>query len=198
MKYMKHFLNLNILAVGLIIFGLFLGFPSIRQYLDSRNLTKQSQPSNVVFANKPIKPTPEPRISGLANRVVIKSLAIDLPVVYGQYYPQTKSWDLSSDKAQFASLSKLNNNKTGNSLIYGHNNKLVFAKLAQIKPGAEASVFTENGHEFKYIYKSSVETSPNDSSVFYYQGPPMLTLQTCSGIWYQNRQLFSFEFVGVK
>lgn len=190
-------LNLNLIAIVLIALGLILGYPSIKQYWQGRS-SQNVQSSKVVFANRPVKPTPEPRVAGLANRIVVKSLRIDLPVLYGQYHSTSKTWDLSSDKAQFASLSKLNNNKTGNTLIYGHNNKQVFAKLNQIKSGAEALVYTDNGHVFKYVYKSSVETSPNDASVFYYQGPPMLTLQTCSGIWYQNRQLFSFDFVGVK
>lgn len=192
--------TLIIIGIAFILFGLVVGYPSFNQYWQGRNNNQSSgqNSTEVVFANKPVKQTPEPKISGMANRIVIKSLNIDLPVIYGQYYPTSKTWDLSGDKAHFASLSKLNNNKTGNTLIYGHNNKQVFANLNQIKPGAEVIVYTANNYKFSYVYRSSVETNPNDSSVFYYQGPPMLTLQTCSGIWSQNRQMFAFDFVGVK
>jgi hypothetical protein len=34
---------------------------------------------------------------------------------------------------------------------------------------------------------------PTDATLFEYKGKPILTIQTCSGVWYQNRQLFTFD-----
>lgn len=186
---------LNLIAVIFLVAGIILGYPSFIQYWQGRETPTTT--SGIVFADKPVKQTNDPLIMGEPNRIVIKSLGIDLPVASGQYYADSKTWELSGDKAHFASLSVASNNKTGNTLIYGHNNKQVFYSLNQIRPGAEVSVFTTNGKVFKYKFTTAAETSPNDSSVFNYKGPAMLTLQTCSGLWYQNRQLFAFELVEV-
>lgn len=188
-----------LITIGVIcvLAGILLGYPTLQQYWQGRNLNS-TVASGIVYADKPVTPSDQPTVMGTPNRLVIKSLAIDLTVVGGQYYANSKTWELSGDKAHFAELSVSSNNKTGNTLIYGHNNKQVFYRLNQIKPGAEVSVFTDNGKEFRYSYNTAVETSPNDSSVFNYKGPAMLTLQTCSGLWYQNRQLFAFDFVEVR
>ena len=86
------------------------------------------------------------------------------------------------------------NNREGNTFIYGHSLPAVFKKLTKLKPGAEAFVYTNNNHVFKYILTSTYVTNPSDNSLFKYQGPPILTLQTCTGLWYQNRTMFGFSF----
>jgi hypothetical protein len=36
--------------------------------------------------------------------------------------------------------------------------------------------------------------TPEDTSILNYKGPSMLTVQTCSGSFFEYRQLFSFKF----
>jgi hypothetical protein len=84
------------------------------------------------------------------------------------------------------------NTAGGNTFLYGHNRPGVFDTLHRIEPQAQAIVTTANGHSFSYRFTGALETDPNDDSLFRYQGKPILTIQTCSGLWYQNRQLFTF------
>lgn len=184
---------LNAIGVGLIVLGLFFGYPYITAHWQGKDLVTTSP--GVVFADQPVQASEEPLVMGRASRLVIESLGIDLTVAEGKYYATSKTWQLSEDKAHFAELSVENNNKTGNTLIYGHNNKQVFGKLNQIKVGDRAVVYTDNGKRFVYEFRTAVETNPYDDSVFNYKGPAMLTLQTCSGLWYQNRQMFAFDLV---
>jgi sortase (surface protein transpeptidase) len=77
--------------------------------------------------------------------------------------------------------------------MYGHNRVGVLHTLARIKAGAELIVTTDNNHTFTYIFRGAYETSPSDDSLFAYRGKPILTLQTCSGVFFQNRQMFVFD-----
>lgn len=138
-----------------------------------------------------------PYISGNPTRIVIEGLGIDLQVVPGVYDQTTKNWSLSLDRAHFADVTTAPNNKGGNSFIYGHNRKGVLSSLSSIQMNQEAKVYADNGYIFTYMFVGAVEVSPNDTSIFNYQGEPILTIQTCSGSFYQNRQLFTFRLKDV-
>lgn len=161
--------------------------------------TRQSATADAshAFDDHSNQPAPVQRIEGKPVTMQIPSLNIDLPVANGYYNTSSKTWTLSNDKAHFATITPEPNNQAGNTFIYGHNRKQVFASLNKIKPGAEVTIKTDNNHVFTYKFVSSYETNPNDDRLFKYQGAPILTLQTCSGLWYQNRQLFRFDLVKV-
>lgn len=149
-----------------------------------QEITSKSAPANEV-----------PRIEGKPNTITISSVNINLPTVEGIYYPKSATWNLSLDKAHYAVMTPMPNNQSGNTFIYAHNRKNVFMSLPAIKEGDLAVVTTENGKKFTYRYRSAITTEPNDTSILSYQGAPILTLQTCTGMWYQNRTLFIFDFV---
>jgi LPXTG-site transpeptidase (sortase) family protein len=134
-------------------------------------------------------------VSGRPTEISVPSVNIDIPVINGYYNPNSKDWTLSLDKAQFATPTTLPNNLTGNTFIYGHYRVGVFYTLPHIESGAEAIITTDNGYKFTYRFYQTYPTQPTDTSVLHYQGPPMLTLQTCSGSYYQNRQMYLFSFV---
>lgn len=137
--------------------------------------------------------------SGHPVSISIPSVGINsLTVLDGVFDSRKQDWSLGLHTAHWATITPLPNDAAGNSLIYGHYRPEVFAYLHNIKPGAEAYVDTDNGHRFVYVFKESVEVSPTDTSLFGYQGAPMLTVQTCSGSWFQNRQLFKFDFAYVE
>ncbi len=147
---------------------------------------------------KTVSPAPQPIvIQGKPVRLTIPSIELDIAVVDGVYNAQQKTWTLSNTSAHYALMTPQPNNNSGNTFIYGHNRKEVFAKLAKVKAGDEAFLYTDNGNVFRYVFRFSVETDPYDDSLFSYNGAPIVTLQTCSGLWYQNRQLFTFDFVSV-
>ena len=140
-------------------------------------------------------------ITGKPIRIHIKDpsngLEINLPVDEGFYDEKTQTWTISGWKAQFAMPSLLANDVQGNTLIYGHNNKDAFGYLARMKPGAEAIITADNGRVFKYVYELEQVLQPDDVTVFKYDGPPTLVVQTCSGNWNELRSLYFFKFVSV-
>ena len=91
----------------------------------------------------------------------------------------------------------LPNNHDGNTFIYGHNNKYVFGRIKSLQPGQKAIVYTANNYMFTYSYLSNVVVEPGDTSVFDYTGPPILTIQTCSGNWNEKRQMYTFKFQNI-
>ncbi len=136
--------------------------------------------------------------SGNPIHIQIPSLNLDLPIAAGTYNQSTKSWTLSKDKAHFATVSSQPNDNYGNTFIYGHNRKSVFSKLSQLQKGALVVISTDNKLQFTYRYSNTEKTSPDDTSVMLaYAKQPTLSLQTCSGTWYQNRQIYRFDFVKV-
>lgn len=143
------------------------------------------------------QPSSSTYIQGQPSELILPSLNLSLQVVPGVYNTKTKQWTLSLDKVQYAAMTPPPNNTTGNTFIYGHYRKGVLATLHTIQIGALAVVKTQNGHSFYYQLSSVRTTSPSDSSVFNYQGAPILTIQTCTGLFYQQRQLFTFNLVRV-
>jgi sortase (surface protein transpeptidase) len=79
--------------------------------------------------------------------------------------------------------------------LYGRCRPSVFGQLKNIQSGAEANVKTNNGYMFSYKLREKHDVKPEDTKLFSYGGNPILVLQTCSGIWSQNRQQFTFDFV---
>jgi LPXTG-site transpeptidase (sortase) family protein len=138
-----------------------------------------------------------PLITGVPTHINISNVGIDLKVNPGYYYPATQSWTLSLNDAQWGAMTAKPNNKEGDTFIYAHNRVHVFYTLPKVQPGDEAIVTTDNGHIFTYKFVHSTVTVPTDTSLMRYQGKPILVLQTCTGLWYQNRTLFVFDLVKV-
>lgn len=136
-------------------------------------------------------------LSGMPNRIVVSGVGIDLPVDVGTYDPASGEWTVSDDRAYFADNSVPVNDNNGVTLIYGHARWGVFGALPDLKPGATADVYTDNGRVFHYQYQSQRQVNPGDVSVFRVSGPPTLTLQTCAGSWDMYRAMYSFVFTGV-
>jgi LPXTG-site transpeptidase (sortase) family protein len=191
-----------LLIAGFLLLGigLGLGYSPLSSYWHEKHVAQVlTVPfSQAASAGAPHVNPPTQVVSGKPVRIQIPSLSIDLQVIDGQYNAHNKTWTLTKDKAQYATATPLANNAEGNTFIYGHNRKGVFNTLNRIKPGSTATITTDNGHVFTYKFRSAFETNPSDQSLFEYRGAPILTVQTCSGLWYQNRQLFTFDFVNVQ
>ncbi|HSX31809.1 MAG TPA: sortase [Candidatus Saccharimonadales bacterium] len=186
------------LVIGscLIIGGALLGINQITQYWRSTHVPHVS--ASPFLGTAAAAPAPKQYIAGRPVQITIPSLGIDLPVIDGHYNAARQEWTLTGTKAQYAVMTALANNTAGNTFIYGHNKKGVFDTLNRIKLGDAVIVTTDNGHRFTYRFTGALETVPTDDSLFHYEGKPILTVQTCSGIWYQNRQLFTFDLERVE
>lgn len=137
-------------------------------------------------------------VQGKPARIGLPAAGIDVKVVDGVYDPASGSWTLSKDMAHYAIMTSLANNQTGNTFIYGHNKTSVFAALSKIRQGDYADVTTEEGHVFRYVLREYRDVTPQDTGIFQYEGEPILTVQTCSGPWFEKRRLFTFDFVEVR
>lgn len=182
-------LSLGIILIAIGIYSGGLGF--IKNVFASNDTGNDSA---VLASSNPVEPTPEPIISGIPASIQLPSVGIDLKVAPGEYDAATKSWTLSLNSAHWGVISAQPNNKQGLTFIYAHNRVKVFSSLPKIKLGDKAIIQAENGTHFIYTFVSSSETLPEDTSIFDYTGKPILVLQTCSGRWYEKRQLFVFEF----
>ena len=181
------------LVIGLILIGLGLGMFVLR---DSNAFLHAEPATPPVKAMVWVPPKPN-TIEGNPVRLDLPSLGLSLAVINGFYNTTTQTWTLTSDKVQYATITPPPNNDSGNTFLYGHYRSGVLATLHIIKPGAQAIITTDNGHTFTYTFVSSQVTDPNDDSVFTYKGAPILTIQTCSGLFFQNRQFFTFTLTKV-
>ena len=185
--------------IGLAVFAAGVATMAPFAYMWHQNHQALAQASHAlqVPAKAPL-PAPKPTlVTGKPVRLQIPSLGFNLQVIDGAYNSKNGTWTLTLNKAQYALPSVQPNNEAGNTLIYGHYRPEVFAYLHLIKPGAQAYVLTDNGYRFKYIYQSTKAFDPTDTSIFMYQGVPRLTIQTCSGVYFQNRQMYYFSFDSV-
>jgi len=132
-------------------------------------------------------------ISGTPRHIDAPSVGISLPVADGNYDPSTGNWTLSDDGAFFATPTSPANSDNGNTFIYGHAVQKIFGRLPRLTIGADVTITTDNGYAFTYTYVKSEIVDPTNVNLFAYQGKPRLTLQTCSGVWSENRQLFYFN-----
>jgi len=130
---------------------------------------------------------------GLPTRVIVPSVGIDLPVKIGSYNTADQTWTLDMQSAFYADRSVPVNDSNGSTLIYGHARGGLFAKLPEISSGATAQVYTDSGKVFSYIFASSRQVQPEDTSIFVNSGAPILALQTCSGPFDIYRTLVSFN-----
>ena len=190
----------NVALIGLlfIIVGIAGAAPTL-YYTVLKRGSVNAQPFSTHVANSGQAVPVRVPITGNPVSISLPSVWInDLSIIPGYYDAKTDEWTLTLDKAQFATITKQPNDVSGLTFVYGHYRPEVFAYLHHIQPGAEATVLTDNGLRFTYVFKTTFAVPPTDTSVFNYQGPPILTVQTCSGQWFQNRQMYQFDFVKVE
>lgn len=180
----------SVLTLLFVIAGLLMGFGFVSGNLASRNVAILDK--QVLAASNDL--SSGDKAMGSPVRISIPALKINVPIINGYYDTKKQDWTLTNDSAQYAVITPLPNDAAGNTFVYGHNKSQVFGRLPTIKPGQEAHVYTNSGRRFTYIFESARTTSPSDNSIFLYEGKPILTLQTCSGFFSQNRELFTFSF----
>lgn len=191
MKYRFYIL----VGVLWVLVGLFIGAPLLAPSILPKNaataVAKAPDTSRPVVNETPV-------IQGKPVHIEFPSVKVSVDVAPGYYDKSTKTWTLSKDKAHFATTTAEPNNKTGNTFIYGHNRWQVFTALLDAKIGDKAIVTTDNGHVFTYTLRSIADTDPSDVSYMAPHNSPILTVQTCSGFWYENRRMLIFDLSEVR
>jgi hypothetical protein len=180
---------------GLYILTLLFALLAFRPYLEpASNVIKVSSytPSSLMLLNNK-----QNLVYGQPGRIIIPASNIDIPVNPGYYDSLDSSWTLSGYDAQFATISAVANNVAGDTFIYGHNNDFVFGSLRHNTPtpGSEALIYTTNNHILVYDFKNAYSLSPDNTSVLNYTGPPILTIQTCTGSLNEWRTMYQYDYV---
>jgi LPXTG-site transpeptidase (sortase) family protein len=133
-------------------------------------------------------------IFGIPISLTIPRLNIHLTIISGVYNSSNQTWTLTPDKAQYWQLSSPVNNRSGNTISYGHDTQTVFYYTKDLKIGDMLIINTSNNHKFIYVYQSSRLVLPTDTSIYNYNGKPQITLLTCNGIDDKYRRLMYFNF----
>jgi len=192
----NYFMNIHKYLIGLSILlfgsGVAIAAPIGLSWLEQQQATATSSNVTVATPQTPLKETPT-LVKGIPRHISVSSLGIDVSIADGVYDERTGEWTLSDTSAFYATPTNPVNSDSGNTLIYGHNSDEIFGKLLKIQQGAEVTVTTDNGYVFTYVYTSTEAVRPTDTRPLVYEGKPRLTLQTCSGIWNQTRQMFYFD-----
>ena len=137
-------------------------------------------------------------VQGAPKRLRIPSVGINLPIEDGLYNYETDTWTLSRTAVHYAVMTSPPNNKAGNTLIYGHNNRNVLAPTRDIRTGDKLQIVAKDGTVFTYRYVADIKVDPSDTSILAVDpNKPQLTLLTCDGLFYEKRRLMHFEFVEV-
>lgn len=188
LKKARNFGVLLTVQVAILLAVSYAYFSPLQNSQSLGSLQAKAQPAKQLYKQ------PEPKkVAGKPVYIQVPKLGIELQVLEGVYDQTTNSWTLSGYNPHFALPSAPANNKSGATLVYGHNNKYVFGPLKKLVPGDIARIQTDNGHVFTYVYESSENVDPYNTSVLAYQGAPVLVLQTCSGFWNEWRQMFYFR-----
>jgi LPXTG-site transpeptidase (sortase) family protein len=133
-------------------------------------------------------------VSGKPVHISIPKLDRQLTIVDGVYDTGANAWSLTETNAHFATITAPLSNQSGNTLIYGHRNKLVFGDLYLLKPGDTVNIRSDIGKTFTYEFVSAHDVAPDDTTILAAPpGGPTLTLQTCSGVWNEMRRLSHFR-----
>jgi hypothetical protein len=208
-KFLSHFNKLSKLKIMSLVGGLLLviGLIGVSPTLYFRWTDTGTASASPVNANQvwgelnssPAKPvgnlvTGYPTYISIPN--IRPALNMNVPIITGVYNKTNNSWTLSDSSAMFAPISSQPNNVSGNTFIYGHYRPNVFAYLHLIKPGTIATITTSNGYQFTYKFIGSYAVVPTDTTPLSYSGTPVLTIQTCSGTFFQNRQMYIFSYNG--
>lgn len=191
-------LRFNI-TVGLlfIVAGMLISSDNIIRFIKSsfnKENVNQTQQVQAAISNDNGLENSMPDETSLPTHINISSVGISLDIEPGYFDRNSKEWTSSETKAVFAMITVVPNTKTGNTYIYAHNNLNLFAKLNNANLGDKAEVTNENGNIFTYKLAKIIDVTPEDLSYLDYRGEPILTLQTCSGLWDQYRRLFIFDF----
>jgi hypothetical protein len=195
LQRLRFFLITGGLYISAISFTVYVGLIASAPQPTTTLVAPVSSQVDKAVVEKPIAPT-FTLMSGKPVRLVIAGSGIDLPVDEGFYNQSNNSWTLSDTRLQYAMMTMPANNHSGNTLIYGHGTDKVLGNLAQNPPatGATAEVYTDSGQVFTYTFQSSRNFTPDDTSIFTYSGPPILTVQTCTGPASEWRTMYTFDF----
>lgn len=196
---MKLFMNISkkssILGIIILTIGMSLmAFIMVQNFMQRQALATGDASPAPIFSQQleSTVNTSERAITGVPSNINIASIGMDLQIKNGIYDEKTGKWTLADDAAFYATPTSPLSSAPANTLIYGHNSHAVFSSLFKLKAGDQAIVKADNGYEFVYTFSESKTIKPTDVSILNVGDKPQITLQTCTGMFDQYREVFIF------
>ena len=180
----------SLYVVALSVFGTYY-YPAEPVQVASATVVPQQQ--TVTVQSQPES------ITGLPRRIELSRIGLTREVIDGEHNSVTQEWTLSDDKTHFAVMTSQINDRSGQTLIYGHNTAAVLEPVRDVQLGDELTVTTDNGRIFVYTYSEDRFVEPTDASVLFEQpSNPRVVLMTCEGWLSETRRLLYFDFKEVR
>jgi LPXTG-site transpeptidase (sortase) family protein len=158
----------------LISLGLFIFFVGASHYYQLRVLSFTSPP-------------PESKITkntDIPAEIIIPSINIDLPIDEASI--KDGVWQISYTNATFLGTSE-SPGSGGNTVIYGHNKKLIFGNLPYLSLGQKILIKTKSGKVFTYLAYEKDFVSPDRVDLVSPSDHEELTIFTCYGLFDSQR-----------
>lgn len=160
------------LSVGLLVFS----FGAINYYR-VRILSFSKVPQAAIQSTKNID---------IPVEIIIPSVQIDLNVDPGEI--KNGVWLISGSGATFLNTSAAPGSG-GNTVIYGHNLKKIFANLPYLSIGQKISVKTKSGKIYNYVADQKYFVGPDRVDLVSPTNTDELTIYTCWGLFDSQRAL---------
>lgn len=162
-------------ALGLILLGLLIFCFGAFNYYRVRILS---------FSKVPVEAVKSTQNLDTPVEIMIPSINIDLKVDPGQI--KDGVWQISDSNATFLDTSAVPGSG-GNTVIYGHNKKVIFGNLPYINLGQKIIVKTKSGKIYNYIADRKYFVGPDRVDLVSPINKDELTIYTCWGIFDTQR-----------
>lgn len=120
----------------------------------------------------------------LPIELIIPSIEMDLKVEPGQI--KDGVWQISASNATFLNTSTPPG-AGGNTVIYGHNKKVIFGNLPYLSIGQKISIKTQSGKVYNYITDEKYFVGPDRVDLVSPTNHEELTIYTCWGLFDSQR-----------
>jgi LPXTG-site transpeptidase (sortase) family protein len=124
--------------------------------------------------------------------VIIPSIKIDLAVEPGQI--KDGVWQISEGKATYLNTSAVPGSG-GNTVIYGHNKKVIFGNLPYLSIGQKIVVKTKSGRILNYVADQKYFVGPDRVDLVSPSANEELTIYTCYGLFDSQRVVIKAKLI---
>ncbi len=183
--------------VGVQLFEMKTPFETkLPEFPDLPTRADNDRPATQVLPALPNKPR------SLPVKVAIASLGLDAPVISVGLQPNRSMEIPGAREAGWYKHGALPGAVTGSAVLAGHVDHAgspgVFLKLRTLNIGAEVVVTDDLGQMHRYVVSERFQVSKKDlpiAELFRTDGPPVLTLITCGGVFRKSNRSYSDNIV---
>lgn len=132
---------------------------------------------------------PMPESINDSRHLELPSLATSLNIKQGLYDSVSRTWTLDQQNA-------FQIKEAATPIFYSHNKKGLFDQLAELKGGELLIVTTAVGERLNFRYVSYKTLDPEDAWILNEITKDQVILFTCTGLFFEARNIFYFQYEG--